>query len=159
MRAAHLAALLFMLVAIDSAGGPIPEKGLVTLDNHAKYGYTTNIETPNSDEPSLRNINIKFPKLLDGGFKYAYSKALYSRKNRTLLYYRPADISFASSENAEIYITGDVNVLSCLSVVNVYHKQGEYGMHPPSVGVAIDLSGFLKITAKCSGNKDARNVW
>lgn len=159
MRAVHFVALLFVLIAIDSVGGPIPEKGLVTLDNHAKYGYTTRIEIPNADEPGFRNINIQFPKLLDGGFKYVYSKALYSRNNKSLLYYRPTDISFGSSENAEIYISGDVDVLSCLSVVNVYHKQGDYGMHPPSAEIAVALTSFLKITAKCAGKGDARNVW
>jgi len=159
MRATRIMALLLMVSAVDSVGGPIPEKGLVTLDNHAKYGYTTRIETPNSEEPGFKNINIKFPKSLDGGFKYAYSKALYSRNNKSLLYYRPADISFASSEDAEIYISGDVDVLSCLSVVNVYHKQGDYGMHPPSAEVAIALTSFLKVSTKCSGKGDARNVW
>ena len=134
----------------------------ITNTNFEKHGYSIEIQYPQPENPELKRFYIKFPKSVGESFQYSHSKAIYAKNGKMLLYYRPEAILNRSRTTNEYYILAHITIVPCLSLSNVYHKTDvdyDYGFHPPSLAVNIDLSSFLQNVETCNEKNDVNNVW
>ena len=154
-----LSSIVVFIVSVNIVTAePASKPNIIDKSNFEKLGYAISVDTPRPAENYLKRFNVKFPRSLDRNFEYAYSKALYAKEGKTLISYRPQDISYKESYG-EYYIVADEAVIECLSVVNVYLDKRVEGHHPPSKGIAINLSSFLDNAGTCKGGQNANNIW
>lgn len=158
MRVKLIMSCLLLMLALEAVSEVSSVDPTINAENHSQYGYQVTVEVPNSEEPDFKRLHITFPRQLDNEFTYIYTSALYARDGERLLSYRPQNIS-PSSDRGEYYILVTQAVVECLSLVNVYHQDGDHGLHPPSREIAINLASFMGVNRECAGGNSAANYW
>ena len=126
----------------------------IDSDNFKAHSYEISLDSPQKKKSALKRFEIKHPKEVDG-YSYAYSKALYSENGKILLSYRPQSFSLNIHKKGTYHIVGDKRVIECLSLVDVYHKKGVYGLHPPQKSIEVNLSSFIINQNVCNGKLSA----
>ncbi len=154
----NLKIITFLFLALNISesyaeckGKPIGSKTEIVINkiNASSRGFKVTVSEPITKNEDFYSIKIEFPKKHNKNFSYVFSKALYSKDGKRLLSYKPRDFSFQSSSSAEVYIAASSEVISCLSLVNIYSHNTIIHECPPTESITIDLASFINTKLQC----------